>query len=107
MAWLSLNQGSKDHVRITCDHVRRVAQIQSRLVPYVTEKASDTPVVGKVFGLGVAGYLGSAIEIEAVAFPARAPGKDYRLQRHSWFHGQGFHVQRRRCRPPHDGEGTV
>lgn len=66
--------GSKDHVRITCDHVRRVAQI-SRLVPYVTEKASDTPVVGKVFGLGVAGYLGSAIEIEAVAFPARAPGK--------------------------------
>lgn len=53
--------GSKDHVRITCDHVRRVAQI-SRLVPYVTEKASDTPVVGKVFGLGVAGYLGSAIE---------------------------------------------
>ena len=68
--------GSKDHVRITCDHVRRVAQI-SRLVPYVTEKASDTPVVGKVFGLGVAGYLGSAIEIEAVAFPARAPGKGY------------------------------
>lgn len=65
-----------DHVRITCDHVRRVAQI-SRLVPYVTEKASDTPVVGKVFGLGVAGYLGSAIEIEAVAFPARAPGKGY------------------------------
>lgn len=43
----------------------------------MTEKASNTPVVGKVFGLGVAGYLGSAIEIEAVAFPAREPGKGY------------------------------
>ena len=68
--------GKKDQVRITKDHVRRVAQI-SRLVPYVTEKASNMPVVGKVFGLGVAGYLGSAIEIEAVAFPAREPGKGY------------------------------
>ena len=42
--------GKKDQVRITKDHVRRVAQI-SRLVPYVTEKASNMPVVGKVFGL--------------------------------------------------------
>ena len=74
MAWLFSNRGKKDQVRITKDHVRRVAQI-SRLVPYVTEKASNMPVVGKVFGLGVAGYLGSAIEIEAVAFPAREPGR--------------------------------
>lgn len=68
--------GSKEHVRITKEHVHRVAQI-SRLVPYVLEKASAVPVTGKVFGLGVSGYLGSAIEIEAVAFPAREPGKGY------------------------------
>ena len=68
--------GSNDHVVITKQHVHRVAQI-SRLVPYVMEKASSTPAVGKVFGLGVSGYLGSAIEIEAVAFPARSPGKGY------------------------------
>ena len=69
-------KGSTDGVVITKDHVRRVAQI-SRLVPYMTKKASSTPAVGHVFGLGVAGFLGSAIEIEAVAFPARAPGKGY------------------------------
>lgn len=69
-------KGSKDDVIITKDHVHRVAQI-SRLVPYVTKKASSIPAMGHVFGLGVAGFLGSAIEIEAVAFPARAPGKGY------------------------------
>jgi ATP-dependent Lon protease len=30
---------------------------------------------GHIFGLGVAGFLGSAIEIEAVAFPAKEKGK--------------------------------
>ena len=30
---------------------------------------------GKVFGLGVSGYLGGVLEIEAVAFPARQLGK--------------------------------
>lgn len=68
--------GRKDNIVLTKDHVRRTAQI-SRLVPYVMEKASPIPAVGKVFGLGVSGYLGSAIEIEAVAFPAREKGKGY------------------------------
>ena len=68
--------GSNEHVVLTKELVQRVAQI-SRLVPYVTEKASSRPAVGKVFGLGVAGFLGSAIEIEAVAYPARTPGKGY------------------------------
>lgn len=31
--------------------------------------------VGKVFGLGVSGHLGSVLEIEAVAFPASEKGK--------------------------------
>ncbi|MFX0549858.1 Lon family ATP-dependent protease [Hathewaya histolytica] len=31
--------------------------------------------IGHIYGLGVSGYLGSTIEIEAVAFPARENGK--------------------------------
>ena len=46
-----------------------------RLSPYVRAKASDASMKGKIFGLGVAGFLGSVIEIEAVAFPAREEGK--------------------------------
>lgn len=69
-------KGHKDNVYITKEHILRVAQI-SRLTPYAAVKASDVPVIGKVFGLGVAGYLGSAIEIEAMAFPARTAGKGY------------------------------
>lgn len=47
----------------------------SRLSPYISVRASDTEEVGKIFGLGVSGFLGSVLEIEAVAFPAREPGK--------------------------------
>ena len=68
--------GSTDGLVLTTDLVRRVAQI-SRLVPYGQKKASEKPAIGKIFGLGVAGYLGSAIEIEAVAFPARQQGRGY------------------------------
>lgn len=56
-------------VTITQEDVYRVAQV-SRLSPYVTRKAAAILEVGKVFGLGVSGYLGSVLEIEAVAFPA-------------------------------------
>ncbi|MGI6633325.1 MAG: Lon family ATP-dependent protease [Bacillota bacterium] len=47
----------------------------ARLIPNVTGKASDRKEVGKVFGLGVVSYLGSTLEIEAVAFDAREAGK--------------------------------
>ena len=54
--------------------IYEVAQV-SRLSPYVTKKASDRCEVGHIFGLGVAGFLGSVIEIEAVAFEAHEKGK--------------------------------
>ncbi|ABO51802.1 Endopeptidase La [Desulforamulus reducens MI-1] len=60
----------EDKVYITKQDVYEVVQV-SRLTPYVLNKASDEAEVGKIFGLGVAGYLGSVLEIEAVAFPAR------------------------------------
>ncbi len=49
----------------------------NRLVPYVQDKEQDAEPaeVGKIHGLGVAGFLGSTIEIEAVAYPADEAGK--------------------------------
>lgn len=73
----SKNEEQKTHlpmVLITKEDIYKVAQV-SRLSPYVTKKASDKCQVGHVFGLGVAGYLGSVIEIEAIAFPAHEKGK--------------------------------
>ena len=60
--------------KILREDVFRVLQV-SRMTPYVNRKASSDWEVGKIFGLGVAGYLGSVIEIEAVCFPAAQEGK--------------------------------
>jgi ATP-dependent Lon protease len=54
--------------KITKNHIYEVAQV-SRLFQYVTKKASSRSVVGHIFGLGVSGFIGSIIEIEAVVFP--------------------------------------
>lgn len=64
----------KPEIVLTKEMVYEVAQT-SRLSPYVSTKGSDTLEVGKIFGLGVSGYLGSVLEIEAVAFPAVEKGK--------------------------------
>lgn len=61
-------------VMLTKEDVYKVVQV-SRLSPFVMQRASDTLQQGHVFGLGVAGFLGSVIEIEAVAFPAHEAGK--------------------------------
>lgn len=66
--------GELPTVTVTRADIYEVAQV-SRLSPYVTKKASDEVRKGHIFGLGVAGFLGSTIEIEAVAFPAHEKGK--------------------------------
>ncbi|MFZ5645034.1 MAG: Lon family ATP-dependent protease [Bacillota bacterium] len=66
--------GESGEIVITSEDVYEVIQ-SSRLSPYVLRKASDTSEVGKIFGLGVHGFLGSVLEIEAVSFPARGKGK--------------------------------
>ena len=63
-----------EDVRISKADIYEVAQV-SRLYQFVTKKASKKPEIGHVFGLGVAGFLGSVIEIEAVVFPAEEKGK--------------------------------
>ncbi|MDS1030558.1 Lon family ATP-dependent protease [Bacillota bacterium LX-D] len=70
----SLADLPSDPLVITAEHVFEVVQA-SRLTPYVTEKASLQPEVGRIFGLGVSGFVGSVIEIEAVAFKTGEKGK--------------------------------
>ena len=57
------------NIKITKKHIYEVAQV-SRLFQYVTKKASSNATVGHIFGLGVSGFIGSVIEIEAIVFPA-------------------------------------
>jgi ATP-dependent Lon protease len=67
-------KGRRNIQKIKREDVFHVLQV-SRMTPYVNRKASTDWEIGKVFGLGVSGYLGSVIEIEAVCFPAAQKGK--------------------------------
>ena len=66
---LALEDNSTDKVKISKKHIYEVAQV-SRLFQFVTKKASSNSTVGHIFGLGVSGFVGSVIEIEAMVFPA-------------------------------------
>lgn len=61
-------------VCIEVQEVLEVVQV-SRLSPYLTLRGTPTYEVGKILGLGVLGFVGSILEIEAVAFPAQFEGK--------------------------------
>lgn len=67
-------ENDMDNILITKEDIYTVVQV-SRLTPFITKKASDTSEIGKIFGLGVAGFIGSVIEIEAIAFKAHEKGK--------------------------------
>ena len=71
---LERQRGESGPVYIGKDDIYEVVQV-SRLYQFVTKKASDKAEPGHIFGLGVSGYLGSVIEIEAVSFPAHEEGK--------------------------------
>lgn len=66
--------GEGREVVITTADMREVVQ-SARLSSYVHTKASPAREVGRILGLGVSGYVGSILEIEAVAFPSKEPGK--------------------------------
>ena len=61
-------------VKITRADLEEIIQ-SSRLVPFATTQADNGAEVGKILGLGVRGFLGSILEIEAIAFPAKAKGR--------------------------------
>ena len=68
--------GERANRSVTITEADVLAVVQtSRLVQHTLVKARTTREIGKTFGLGVVHYLGSIIEIEAVAFPASQPGK--------------------------------
>ena len=62
------------NLRITKDNIQHILQM-GRLTPNVRKKASEIPEIGKVFGLGVNGFLGSVIELECIVFDALEKGK--------------------------------
>lgn len=68
--------GACPPLTITKRHVYEVLQT-SRMTPYITHRASPSLEIGRVLGLGVNSFLGSVIELEAMAFPARDRGKGY------------------------------
>lgn len=61
-------------LQITEEEVYEVVRI-SRMSPYVIQKASVNPEIGRIFGLGVSGFVGTVLEIEAVAFHSSRKGK--------------------------------
>ncbi|PRX31827.1 ATP-dependent Lon protease [Orenia metallireducens] len=60
--------------KITTKEVLEAVKL-SRLVPINRKEASNKSQVGRVLGLGVSGFLGSVLEVEAIAFPASKEGK--------------------------------
>lgn len=70
----SVTSDGRPVVHVTTAHVREAIRT-SRLAPSVSTRASKTLEVGRIFGMGVSRFLGTLIEIEAVAFPAREAGK--------------------------------
>ncbi|MBA5851664.1 ATP-dependent protease, Lon family [Clostridium sp. cel8] len=72
----SLNSDSVniDNIKISLEDLNKVISI-GRLVPFENLHPDKKYEVGHIYGLGVSGYIGSTIEIEAVAFPAKERGK--------------------------------
>jgi len=58
---------------ITMKALQEVISI-SRLKPYEEVVLTNDKEIGQIYGLGVAGYLGSTLEIEASVFEAKAKG---------------------------------
>lgn len=71
---VALYRGGTGEIVITKADMQEVIQ-SARLSSYVQTKASADKEVGRILGLGVSGYVGSILEIEAVAFPSKQPGK--------------------------------
>lgn len=73
LAWQRLGR-RRARPRVTLQDVHSVVQT-NRLTTAISVLAGERPVVGRIFGLGVSGFLGSCLELEAAAYPARVPGK--------------------------------
>ncbi|WZL73110.1 Lon family ATP-dependent protease [Clostridiaceae bacterium 35-E11] len=68
------HQSNKNLIKISKDLLYEVIQM-SRMAPLIRNKASDTLEKGRVFGMGVNGYLGRVLEFEGIAFKAEKKGQ--------------------------------
>lgn len=64
-------QPEQTDIVITADEVYEVLR-SARLTPYVPRKAQYGGEVGRILGLGVLGFVGSVLEIEAIIFSGQA-----------------------------------
>ena len=69
----SNNSNSKDGIQITIEDVEEVISI-GRYVPFERNKDEKEYEVGHIYGLGVSGFIGSTLEIEAAVFTAKKKG---------------------------------
>ncbi|ADL54017.1 Lon family ATP-dependent protease [Clostridium cellulovorans] len=67
------NNDDKEEVEITLENVKEVISI-GRMVPYEKNESMEQKEVGEINGLGVSGYMGSALKIEATTFEAKKEG---------------------------------
>ncbi|WP_072060516.1 MULTISPECIES: Lon family ATP-dependent protease [Clostridium] len=65
---------SEGEVTITVKDLEEIISI-SRLTPFEEKLNNEKGEVGHIYGLGVSGYIGSTIEIEAAIFEAKDKGK--------------------------------
>ena len=63
----------EDKVKVTLKDLEEVISI-GRLTPYEQINTENKHEVGHIHGLGVSGYIGSTLEIEAAAFEAKEKG---------------------------------
>ncbi|WP_293982268.1 Lon family ATP-dependent protease [uncultured Clostridium sp.] len=64
---------SEDELEIKLSHLDEIISI-GRYTPFERLKDINKREIGHVYGLGVSGFLGSTIEIEAAVFPAKKKG---------------------------------
>lgn len=63
----------KDNIKITVEDVKQILSI-NRLSPYEEISTDEKFEIGHIYGLGVSGYIGSTLEIEAAVFEAKEKG---------------------------------
>ncbi len=62
-----MNRSSDEDVRISVDCIKDVIG-KGRLIPLNIKRARNTNEIGRINGLGVNGFIGNVIELEAVCF---------------------------------------
>lgn len=72
-ALYSSNRDVADGFEIKLSDVEEVVSV-GRYIPFERDDLENKYEVGHIYGLGVSGFIGSTIEIEAAVFPAKKPG---------------------------------